>query len=60
MIIDLKKPSIKERHWIKICEITDKQLNYQNPENFFVSELIQANILAFKEDIDDITESADK
>jgi dynein heavy chain len=40
IIIDLKKPSIKARHWNKICEITEKTLNYDNPDNFFVSELI--------------------
>ena len=31
-IIDLKKPSIKPRHWQKICEITGKVLNYENPD----------------------------
>lgn len=60
IIIDLKKPSIKGRHWIKICDITGKTINYENPDNFFVSELIQANLLAYLEDIMDITESADK
>jgi dynein heavy chain len=60
IIIDLKKPSIKPRHWIKICEITKKNLNHEQPDNFFISELINANLLAYLEDIVDITESADK
>ena len=34
IIIDLKKPSIKQRHWLKICEITKKNINYENPDNF--------------------------
>jgi len=32
IIIDLKKPSIKPRHWQKICDITGKTLNYENPD----------------------------
>lgn len=60
IIIDLKKPSIKPRHWIKICDITGKQLNYENPDNFYINDLINANLLAYLEDIVDITESADK
>jgi dynein heavy chain len=35
-------------------------LNYENPDNFFISELISANLLQFLEDILDVTESADK
>lgn len=29
LITDLKKPSIKDRHWEKIIEVTGKKLNYQ-------------------------------
>lgn len=28
MIVELKKPSIKERHWKQIVEVTGKPLNY--------------------------------
>ena len=45
---------------MKICDITKKHLNYENPENFYISDIIGANLLAFHEDIIDITESADK
>ena len=45
---------------MKICEITKKNINYENPDNFQVSDIIQANLLAYLEDIVDITESADK
>lgn len=36
------------------------QLNYENEDNFFLSDLIEANLLRFSEDIVDITDSADK
>jgi len=32
LVTELKKQSIKDRHWIKICEVTGKKLNYDNPD----------------------------
>jgi dynein heavy chain len=60
IIIDLKKPSIKARHWEKVIEISGVKLNYENEDNFFLSDLIEAGLLRFAEDIVDITDSADK
>ena len=60
IIIDLKKPSIKARHWEKVIEISGVKLNYENEDNFFLSDLIEAGLLRFTEDIVDITDSADK
>ena len=40
LIIDLKKPSIMPRHWQKIVEITEKKLNYENPDQMFIDDLI--------------------
>ena len=34
--------------------------NYENEDNFFMSDLIEAGLLRFSEDIVDITDSADK
>jgi hypothetical protein len=31
--MDLKKPSIKARHWQKVIEISGVPLNYENEEN---------------------------
>jgi dynein heavy chain len=28
LITDLKKPSIKDRHWDRVIEVTGKKLNY--------------------------------
>lgn len=60
IIIDLKKPSILTRHWVKIAEITNAKINYENPELMTIEELMNANLLNFQEDIVDICESADK
>ena len=60
MITDLKKPSIRPRHWQKVIEISGVSLNYENEDNFFLSDLIEAGLLRFQEDIVDITDSADK
>jgi len=60
IIIDLKKPSIMDRHWVKIIEITGAKLNYENPDQMYIEDLMNANLLSYLEDIVDITESADK
>ncbi|KAL4479549.1 hypothetical protein ABPG72_018535, partial [Tetrahymena utriculariae] len=56
----LKKPSIEVRHWEKIKEITRTKLNYENPEQFKIEDLVGAKLLDFREDIEDIIVSADK
>lgn len=47
MITDLKKPSIRPRHWEKVIEISGVKLNYENEDNFFLQDLIEANLLRF-------------
>jgi dynein heavy chain len=47
IIIDLKKPSIKPRHWIRINEITKSNLNYENPEVMTINDIINANLLQY-------------
>ena len=52
IIIDLKKPSIKQRHWDKINELivqtpNQKPLEYLNEDNFFLSDLIDCPLLAY-------------
>lgn len=60
LIIELKKSSIRDRHWIAVKEITGKNLNYENPDQMTIDDLLTANLLSFVEDITDITDSADK
>lgn len=55
----LAKPSIRPRHWEQIMEMTKEEIPYDS-EQFVLSQLLQAPLLQFKEDIEDITDSADK
>jgi len=55
----LAKPSIRPRHWEEVIEMTKEEIPYAS-ETFTLSQLLQAPLLNFKEDIEDITDSADK
>jgi len=55
----LAKPSIRPRHWDEVIGLTKEDIPYTN-ETFSFSQLLKANLLGFKEDIEDITDSADK
>lgn len=55
----LAKPSIRPRHWIEVIGLTKEDIPYAS-EVFSFAQLLKANLLGFKEDIEDITDSADK
>jgi dynein heavy chain len=59
LVEQLAKPSIRSRHWDQVIELTKEEIPYQS-ESFSLSQLLKANLLGFKEDIEDITDSADK
>jgi dynein heavy chain len=59
-VIDLKDRAFEERHWKALCERTKKTLNYKNPENFYFKELINADLLAFQEDLEEAITTAKK
>jgi len=55
----LAKPTIRPRHWDEIIEMCKTDIPYDN-EAFNLSQLLEAPLLSHKEDIEDITDSADK
>ena len=59
MVEGLAKDSIRNRHWDEIIEITKEDIPYEE-ETFNFDQLMQAPLLKFKDDIDDISERADK
>lgn len=59
-IVALKKPSIRDRHWKKIIDITGKHMNYDQPDQLFLKDILGAGMLDYAEEIEDITDSADK
>jgi dynein heavy chain len=59
LLTDLAKPSIMERHWRQVMELTGKNLPIDS-DNFKLQQLINANLHEFRDEISDICESADK
>ncbi|CAE7476975.1 ODA2, partial [Symbiodinium sp. CCMP2456] len=59
LLMELSKKSIQQRHWQQVNDITGKDLQVER-EDFKLQSLIDAKLNDFKDDITDITESADK
>ncbi|OEH76364.1 dynein gamma flagellar outer [Cyclospora cayetanensis] len=59
LLKELSKPSIVQRHWKQVEEVTGKVLGVEN-EMTRLQTLIEADLLQYKDDIFDICESADK
>ena len=59
LVKELSKESIKDRHWMDIIKLTQKDIPYKS-EAFTLNQLFETNLLEFETDIEDITESADK
>jgi len=55
----LTKPSIRPRHWQEVIEITKEDIPYES-DSFKLSGLLKANLLGFKDDIEDVADNADK
>eukprot|EP00913_Durusdinium_trenchii_P005594 g5213.t1 len=59
ILMELSKKSIQQRHWQQVNDITGKDLQVER-EDFKLQSLIDAKLNDFKDEILDITESADK
>lgn len=59
LLMELSKKSIQQRHWQQVNDITGKDLQVER-EDFKLQSLIDAKLNDFKDEINDITESADK
>jgi len=59
LVKELSKPSIRDRHWDEIIQMTQKNIPYRS-ETFILNQLLECNLLEHEADILDITESADK
>jgi dynein heavy chain len=59
LVESLAKPSIRPRHWDEVIALTKEEIPYQS-ESFTLQQLLKANLLGFKEDVEDIADSADK
>lgn len=59
LVQSLAKPSIRDRHWEEIIELTGKDIPYKS-ETFTLDQLLQTNLLEYEGDIEEIADSADK
>lgn len=55
----LAKDSIRDRHWEEVIELTGCPIPYDQ-ETFVLKQLFDANLLKIKEEVEDITDNADK
>jgi dynein heavy chain len=59
ILSELSKDSIRPRHWQEIMEITKSEFDFDGPE-FKLSSLLEIDIVAHQEEIEEVTDGADK
>jgi dynein heavy chain len=59
LLVEMSKPSIKDRHWDEINALTSKKIDYHNSV-FSLAHILDTNILDFKEEVEEICDGADK
>lgn len=59
LVKSLAKESIRPRHWDEVIVLVKQDIPYQS-ETFNLSQLFKCPLLSFKEEIEEITDSADK
>jgi dynein heavy chain len=59
LVKSLAKESIRPRHWDEVIALVKQEIPYQS-ETFNLSQLFKCPLLSFKEEIEEITDSADK
>ncbi|CEO98004.1 hypothetical protein PBRA_006118 [Plasmodiophora brassicae] len=60
LLSELSKPSIRERHWKEISQITGKEFDLANFADMKLKTVLEANLLQFREDIEEVCDGADK
>ncbi|CAN0404799.1 unnamed protein product, partial [Scytosiphon promiscuus] len=53
IIENLRKPSIKPRHWQEVMTITKTNFPYER-ENFSLANIMDSPILKFKDDVEEV------
>lgn len=59
LIQQLAKPSIRDRHWNEVIELVKEEIPYSS-ETFTLQKLFDVPLLQFREEIEEITDNADK
>jgi dynein heavy chain len=59
LLQEFTKESIRDRHWEEVMQITNSQFDFAGPE-FKLQSLIDINLVAKKDEIEEVTDGADK
>jgi len=60
LLEQLCKPSIKKRHWDEISKLTGTQFDFDKFNELKLKTVLEARLMDKKDDIEEITDSADK
>lgn len=60
MLNELSKSSMRERHWKAISQLTGMEFDLEKFHELKLKSVIEADLLSYKEDIEEITDGADK
>ena len=60
LLTELSKPAMRERHWNKISKLTGKEFDIDKFNDMKLRSVLDANLLQYREDIEEITDSAEK
>jgi dynein heavy chain len=59
LLQEFTKESIRDRHWEEVMEITKSSFDFASPE-FRLQSLLDINLVAKKDEIEEVTDGADK
>ena len=60
LLQELSKDSIKARHWDEVMKICDTEFEVVGNPDFKLQSLIETDLVSVKEDIEEVTDGADK
>lgn len=60
LLNELSKSSMRDRHWKQISKLTGMDFDFEKFHELKLKSVIEADLLAYREDIEEITDGADK
>jgi len=60
LLTELSKPAMRDRHWKKISKLTGKEFELEKFHELKLRSVLEANLLEYREDIEEITDGAEK
>eukprot|EP00462_Mataza_sp_D1_P007532 CAMPEP_0175123998 /NCGR_PEP_ID=MMETSP0087-20121206/2542_1 /TAXON_ID=136419 /ORGANISM="Unknown Unknown, Strain D1" /LENGTH=4569 /DNA_ID=CAMNT_0016405727 /DNA_START=105 /DNA_END=13811 /DNA_ORIENTATION=+ len=60
LLNEMSKPAMRKRHWDEISELTKTEFDFEKFHELKLKTVLEANLLEFQEDIEEITDGAEK